>query len=344
MADRAEFNKQWPDLAERLRRYLARRRIPQALWDDVVQETGLRMFLYWERVDPRASLWGLTRKIAGIVLWDSYNRAVDSPEVSDLPDRAAPDDVEQAVLARVELRRIEAALAQLTPAQRAALLAEIGGPAPEGLSGAAVKMLRMRARRRLDTILGRSQGVAFPWRGRIRELWRRATTPRGRTSSLSESLAMGAASTLVVMSLMLAPPNEDPFVAPEGSAPADAPNLPHHENELLADVVLEDVDATRRLVRERLQKSARRAARRTSRLIVAGIEPIALARAGYQDSTRIAREHIHTLLPEIQGRVEETPLGGVREVKTVNRAVRKVVYTAAGVTGPPPEKKKKKRG
>ncbi|HVL32496.1 MAG TPA: hypothetical protein VM600_02830, partial [Actinomycetota bacterium] len=80
MADRAEFNKQWPDLAERLRRYLARRRIPQALWDDVVQETGLRMFLYWERVDPRASLWGLTRKIAGIVLWDSYNRAVDSPE------------------------------------------------------------------------------------------------------------------------------------------------------------------------------------------------------------------------------------------------------------------------
>jgi RNA polymerase sigma factor (sigma-70 family) len=145
------FERDWPATAERLTIALRRRRIPSSLIDDLVQETALRLYERREHVDPERGTWPLAFTVAMNILKDQLRaevrrRAIDPPHV------AMEQDPEIVALARLELKRVRIALRKLPPAQRAALLAEVGESDDNGRSSSAVKMLRMRARKRLKML------------------------------------------------------------------------------------------------------------------------------------------------------------------------------------------------
>ncbi|HWC15126.1 MAG TPA: sigma-70 family RNA polymerase sigma factor [Actinomycetota bacterium] len=153
-----DFEAEWPLLARRLRHFLSRKKVLPSQQDDLIQETALRLYKMWDAVDRTRPAWALTVTIALNLLRDEYRRSVHADVVADLPELAHAYDVERAGLARVELTRVRAALAEMSPAHRAVLLAEIGHPGSGGVD-AGEKMRRMRARRKLTAILERVSAV-----------------------------------------------------------------------------------------------------------------------------------------------------------------------------------------
>jgi DNA-directed RNA polymerase specialized sigma24 family protein len=161
--ERRRFEDAWPGLARRLSARLAKRNVPTSMREDVVQETGLRLLEMWPRVDPRRPLWPLAVAIAGNLLWDDVNRTRRHEPV-DAIDGVGAVDVEEAAIARSELTTVSKAMLQLTEGQRAALLAEVGASdMGAALSPDALKMLRMRARRRLRSLVERLPAPAALW-------------------------------------------------------------------------------------------------------------------------------------------------------------------------------------
>ncbi|HWL64992.1 MAG TPA: sigma-70 family RNA polymerase sigma factor [Actinomycetota bacterium] len=147
------FESDWPEIARWLKGALARRGVPFGAIDDVVQETGCRLYGMWDRVDATRSTRALALAIANNFMWDEHHRRVSPEPVEDLPEVPTDNDVEAAGIARLELARVRSALKEMNPSHQAVLLAEIGdAPAPE-LTPAALKMLRHRARKRLTVIL-----------------------------------------------------------------------------------------------------------------------------------------------------------------------------------------------
>ena len=152
-----DFESEWPQLARRLRSFLGRKKVPATKQDDLIQETALRLYKMWDSVDRNRPAWALTVTIALNLLRDEYRRAPHSDLATDLPDIAQNYDVERAGLARIELGRVKAALAEMSPAHRLVLLAEVGqGPS---VVDAGDKMRRMRARRKLTEILERVSAI-----------------------------------------------------------------------------------------------------------------------------------------------------------------------------------------
>lgn len=154
-----DFEAEWPLLARRLKLFLNRKKVPVPQQDDLIQETALRLYKMWESVDRSRPAWALTVTISLNLLRDEYRRAGHSDIVADLPDIPQSYDVERAGLARIELGRIRTALAEMTPAHRSALLAEVGHPSQVSADGGCDKMRRMRARRKLTQILERVSAV-----------------------------------------------------------------------------------------------------------------------------------------------------------------------------------------
>jgi DNA-directed RNA polymerase specialized sigma24 family protein len=167
-AGRLSFESEWPELASRLTGALRRRGASSWLADDIVQETGLRLFKMWDSVDPDNSPWGLTLTIGKNLLWDETHRRASREVLVELPERPIPSDVENAGIARLELWRVARALRKMSPAHRSVLLAEVGGRDVESISAAATKMLRMRARRRLSSILESASASVFATLGLVR--------------------------------------------------------------------------------------------------------------------------------------------------------------------------------
>lgn len=153
-----DFEAEWPLLARRLRHFLSRKKVLPSQQDDLIQETALRLYKMWDSVDRTRPAWALTVTIALNLLRDEYRRSAHADVVADLPELAHTYDVERAGLARVELARVRAALAEMSPAHRAVLLAEVGH-AGSGAVDAGEKMRRMRARRKLTAILERVSAV-----------------------------------------------------------------------------------------------------------------------------------------------------------------------------------------
>jgi hypothetical protein len=132
------------------------------LREDVVQETGLRLFKMWENVDPERSPTGLALTIANNILWDAVARHRNREVLGDVPERPAEHDVEELGIARIELARVSRGMQHLSEAHRSILLAEIDENIPRPASTpAAVKMLRMRARRRLSALLEHASAVGI---------------------------------------------------------------------------------------------------------------------------------------------------------------------------------------
>lgn len=154
--DQELFEDQWPALAQILHRVLSSRGVRPADRDDIVQETALRLVRAWDDIEHSRPVWPLATTIALNLMRSNARRNTIHPEVTidETFDRPSVTDVESAGLARLELVRVGKAMKHLSPSHRAVLLREISDdlePADRGV--AATKMLRMRARRRLATLL-----------------------------------------------------------------------------------------------------------------------------------------------------------------------------------------------
>lgn len=158
--DNLTFEEWWAELREAVGAWLLRRRCPPHMVDDIVQETGLRLFKMWDEIDAMRSPRGLAFTIASNLLWDERNRRAAREVVGDVPDQSC-EDVERAGIARLELARVRRAMASLNPQQRAVLLAEIGDSSGPVASSDAIKMMRMRARKRLHALLDTAPAGLF---------------------------------------------------------------------------------------------------------------------------------------------------------------------------------------
>src|SRR5687768_2903440 len=117
------FEKQWPEISERLLKLLASKNVPACKRDDIAQETGLRLFGMWEKVDRNRPVWPLAVTIALNLLRDEARRNPQREVLSEIvPEMPALHDVEDEGLARLELQRVRTAMAQLSPSHRDVLM------------------------------------------------------------------------------------------------------------------------------------------------------------------------------------------------------------------------------
>jgi len=146
------FEGEWPALERRLRSFLTSRGVPVEDRDDVV---GIRLMSMWSEVDWSRSVWNLSTTIATRVWYDDLRRSRRHQLVDEIPEVASSEDPESLTLARLELSRVGSALAKLNPRYRRVLLGElVDVPVTQGRHGT-LNVVRLRARRRLSTILGR---------------------------------------------------------------------------------------------------------------------------------------------------------------------------------------------
>lgn len=185
MAERFTFDEQWPALSRTVRTTLLREGVPSALVDDVVQETGIRLWRNWQSVDPDRSPARLAKVIARNVVRDHMRSSAARHEVpGDLPERAETWDAERQALARAELSRVGDALSKLRTSYRDALLGEVG-IGPSGATSSANRMTRLRARRELLTLVQRSAGVYAASERALVETLHRARVFLGRRLHVS---------------------------------------------------------------------------------------------------------------------------------------------------------------
>ena len=157
---RRDFERQWPALARRVEGMLIRKGVPACRRDDIMQETALRLIRVWDDVDPLKSVPALAATIALNLVRDESRRRTAHDDLNELSEVSEPGYVEAAGLARVELSRVRSAMAQLSPAQRDSLLAEIGDGNPSRIHHPnAEKMLRLRARKKLMAAMEKVGGA-----------------------------------------------------------------------------------------------------------------------------------------------------------------------------------------
>lgn len=202
----SSFEEEWPALAARLGKRMARSCPDACEREDLVQEVGLRLFRMWDRVDDRP-LWPLVLTIALNLRRDAH-RSWHEPAILLTQDLPASFDVEREGLARVELRRVQQALQLLSEAHRSVLLAEIGKLPPMDMTPASMKMTRMRARRRLHQLLDSGSGAfaLIPLRFKDRLIgWRNETARRLLSIRHDVDLAPFAAGVVAAAITLTAP-------------------------------------------------------------------------------------------------------------------------------------------
>jgi DNA-directed RNA polymerase specialized sigma24 family protein len=210
------FEEHWPELQKGLQRNLARRGVPPWKADDVIQETGLRLFRCWENVDPERSPFGLALRIANNLMWDEARKHRGREILGEVPEQPAIHDVEELSLARMELHRAKKLLDRLNPNHRSVLLAEVGAETVEDRNSAATKMVRMRARKRLSNLMSNASSFGFLPLG-LREMARRFSDFTRRNLTISEQAsAVGVAAVSVVAAVVvLGVPSEAPASVPD---------------------------------------------------------------------------------------------------------------------------------
>jgi DNA-directed RNA polymerase specialized sigma24 family protein len=143
--------------------------VPADFRDDVVQETGLRLFRSWERVRPE-SQWAFALTIATNIIRDEIRKQGRGERIhSAAAELCTEGDVEHEAMVRLELERVRRALDVLGETQRTLLLAEVGEASTVlATAGSAVKMARMRARKRLRSILDDVSAIVIIKTDRLR--------------------------------------------------------------------------------------------------------------------------------------------------------------------------------
>ena len=195
------FEEAWPALEKRLRGALAGRRVPADFRDDILQETGLRLFRNWSNVRPDSS-WAFALTIALNLVRDEMRRR-ERQDPTRLETPTHHRDAEQDALVRIELQRVSDAMATMSARQRSILLAEIGERSHAEIEGAALKMARMRARRRLRSMLEQASGFVLLGVDRVRRLvgtsdasYTGAFSAMGRPVAVASLTALGVLGAL----------------------------------------------------------------------------------------------------------------------------------------------------
>lgn len=198
------FESAWAGLAGRLENALVADRVPRPLAEDIVQETGVRLFERWDRLDTSTSLMPLAITIARNLVVDHY-RKDERVELQAAPQQEVIGlDVEERALARVHLSAVHRALRTLNPRYRSLLLAEAGYEKPNAAGGAA-RTARTRARQGLKLQMDRAPDAAWAASGPIAAFYRRSAFRVKRLFERHEWAALGqvaaAAALLFVASL-----------------------------------------------------------------------------------------------------------------------------------------------
>lgn len=188
------------------------------LVDDIVQETGLRLFKRWDTVDPELSPWGLTLTIAKNLLWDTTHRQASRELLVDVPERPTSHNVEEAGIARLELWRVARAMGRMSPRHRSVLLAEVGGAEATGPTAAATKMTRMRARKRLNALLEGASASCLAATGALRRWALDLQQFVRRSMPLFEGSASATVAALVGAVVVMVPATATPSPRDEATA------------------------------------------------------------------------------------------------------------------------------
>lgn len=207
------FESEWRAVTPAVERFLVARGVPKWLRDDVIQETALRLYRVWDTVDLERGATGLALTIARNALWDERNRRRVVELSGSLPETAAADDVERAGIARLELRRVRDVLGRLSPSHRSVLLAEVGHGFEASGSNDATKMLRLRARRKMRSLLETASAGTFAAIS-PRSLWRAVRSIRRDGIALVAPTAVMAACGMVALL-------GTPYVGPLSSKPLE---------------------------------------------------------------------------------------------------------------------------
>ena len=329
-----DFEAEWPLLSRRLRFFLGRKKVPHAQRDDLIQETALRLYKMWDSVDRTRPAWALTVTIALNLLRDEYRRAGHADIVAELPEIAQPYDVEQAGLARIELKKVRAAMTEMSAEHRSALLAEIGQhDGAASISGE--KMRRLRARRKLTQLMERvSAVVLFPLR-RVSDLIHGLV---GMKEALAQSASCVLCGVLGVGAVLAIPAPPARSATPSTAVPrlevsvADkrAADLPD-EAKLISRATRARERALSAVAAERKAAARKRAARegRAERAQPLGVDPDDVTDRLPETNTP------HNVLPEVRGRgAPRVPDPPTDQPVDPDRTVRAVTQTATKLLAP----------
>lgn len=237
---KCSFEAEWAALSRRLRLLLVRKRVSPAQHDDLLQETALRLVSMWDSVDRRRELWPLTVTIALNLLRDRDRVTNKDDLVGDMPELRSLTDVETAGIARIELSKVRQAMNQLSESHRSILMKEVGGHSGAALpDGAADKMLRMRARRKLRSALEKVSGLVALRIRRLGDLFEGLVVLKetGMTAaSCAFCLALGVGGTVLAPAALVPEASAGPvrqgvgamsFVTPPLRSAAAADGLRH---------------------------------------------------------------------------------------------------------------------
>lgn len=239
------FEERWPELEVQLRAALTRRRIPIDAREDVLQETALRLLRSWDRVRPE-SLWAFALTVALNIVRDEA-RKKERHERSCFESPMLERDPEHEAIVRIELDRVRVALTTMTERQRTVLLGEIG-EAVHQASTPAQKMARMRARRRLRSLIEDVSGVVALPAMKLRRWVQDADTALANTAATwaMRLASMGTVAVVAVPAAIGSPSGSSPdptgsgtgIVRDRGSTPVEGTTLARRSNRLELPVLL----------------------------------------------------------------------------------------------------------
>lgn len=214
-----DFEARWTLLERRARSFLSRKHVPVCDQEDLLQELAVRLLRMWDSIDQDRSLWPLTSTILLNLLRDRSRSAPRHDVVALIPDLEAPHDVERAGLARVELDRVRRAMDHLSSSHRTILMQELRWTDPASASPAD-KMLRMRARRKLRSIMEKVSGLVVLRVRRIAELGDKLFVLRegaATTTSCVICLVLGIGGAVVTPSALTPQASAGPVRSPSTS-------------------------------------------------------------------------------------------------------------------------------
>lgn len=200
-----EFEQQWPALAARVNALLRRKKISPWLAEDITQETGLRLIKMWPRIDKTQPVWPLVATITLNLMRDEMRREGSHELTYAVPDVPSLENVERRGMARLELRAVGGALSQMADTQRHVLLAEVSEDTSDAPDPSATRMLRMRARRKLQSLMDHASLLGIALGDHLRRVVRHVELAAGRALPINaENVSAAAISLLAALSLGIA--------------------------------------------------------------------------------------------------------------------------------------------
>lgn len=233
-----QFEAEWPPLARRLQAMLRRKGLSDWLVEDVVQETGCRLIRMWNQVDRAKPLWPLVTTIALNHLRDETRKGSWKELIGVVPDSPSGENVESRGIARLELRELGGAMSRLNDSQRSVLIAEVTDAPSSGADPSAIRMLRMRARKRLHQLMDQASVLGVTAGMQLRRVMRETEVFISKALPLeADRVSAAALSVVAALSFGLAGvPDADRQAALEHESRSEIASAGSSLSDVAADV------------------------------------------------------------------------------------------------------------